>query len=268
MDNKPKILLIVEGENDEPAFFSNLASCFGMDCEIVSFRTNIYGLYRRMEKLGFEANIVDVLRDNPSLTEGERRDLDHRFAYVYLVFDFDIQHGSKPNQIHRARIIENIEKVKTMAAYFTNETDPTVGKLYINFPMFEGLFDCGNLKEPFKVRFCPLEKLPTYKSAVRKGSSSKYLAGKYEREDFLLVAKNSVNSLSYLLTRKLLRLTYEEYRRVTMEKIVEKEGELTTDEASQSILVLPTSSFFLIDYFGNNNGFYEATIASIDHEGE
>ena len=178
MDKRPKILLIVEGENDEPAFFSNLTSRFGMECEIVSFRTNIYGLYRRMEKLCFEANIVDVLRDNPPLTEGERRDLDHRFAYVYLVFDFDIQHGSKPNQIDRARIIENIEKVKTMAAYFTNETDPTVGKLYINFPMCEALFDCGNRNERFKVRFCPLEKLPAYKSAVRKGSSSKYLASK------------------------------------------------------------------------------------------
>lgn len=82
-----------------------------------------------------------------------------------------------------------------------------------------------------------------------------------------MVAKNSVNSLSFLLARRFLRLTYEGYRQVTMETIVEKEGELTTDEASQSILVLPTSSFFLIDYFGNNNGFYDAIIASFDREG-
>ena len=50
MNKTPNILLIVEVENDEPAFFSSLVSNFVVDCNIVSFRTSFCGLRHRIVK--------------------------------------------------------------------------------------------------------------------------------------------------------------------------------------------------------------------------
>ena len=260
MDRKPNILLIVEGGNDEPAFFSRLASCFGMECKIVSFRTSIYGLYHRMDELSFQADIVDVLRSYPSLTEEEKKILNCRFAYVYLIFDFDIQHGTRANEIDWAKVVENVEKVKAMASYFTNETDPSIGKLYVNFPMYEALFDRPESKTPFYPRYCPVDQICTYKSTVRNGSSLKKLAGQLEKNDFLLAAQDGIRSLSCLQNQEFRKLTYDEYRSITMKEIVDREGKLATDESSQKVQVLATSSFFVIDYFGNANGFYDSVV--------
>ena len=134
--SEKNILLIVEGERREKEFFNQVSKTFGLEFTIYTYKTNIYSLYSRLKNYDFNADIIGVLRELNSKQPNEVF-LDKRFAYVYLIFDFDIQHNSQPGLFDYFNLKKNINQLKEMANYFNNETDPTIGKLYINFPMFE-----------------------------------------------------------------------------------------------------------------------------------
>lgn len=53
-----KVLLIVEGENLEPRFFSRLAGLFELDVEIVSLRANICHFYARDQMRNEDGDIT------------------------------------------------------------------------------------------------------------------------------------------------------------------------------------------------------------------
>ena len=92
-----KILLIVEGCQEEPEFFEQYKKV--KECSnfaIVAFKKNIFDLFKTCKEYIFgdikPNNIIDILREkinNPS--EEEKRILDNRFTDVYLIFDLDVQ---------------------------------------------------------------------------------------------------------------------------------------------------------------------------------
>ena len=136
MSNPPKTLIVVEGGRLEPRFFDQLKKVFGLNLDIYCLEDNIYLLYKKMKEMGFNGNLKDVLSE---VHEENREILSQDFAYTYLIFDFDPHHTEKyEKDIPLETIVENnISKVREMAEYFVNETDPTVGKLYINSQCFE-----------------------------------------------------------------------------------------------------------------------------------
>lgn len=161
--SEKNILLIVEGERREKEFFNQVSKTFGLKFTIYTYKTNIYSLYSRLKNYDFNADIIGVLRELNSKQPNEVF-LDKRFAYVYLIFDFVIQHNSQPGLFDYSNLKKNINQLKDMANYFNNETDPTIGKLYINFPMFESYRDVDSFDDfTFKNRTCKLSELKSYK---------------------------------------------------------------------------------------------------------
>lgn len=132
MPDKRSVLLVVEGEKQEPLLLSRLFELYGLDAsyEIFTYGTNLYELYERM----FDAedpetlSLLGVLKERES---GKRhpdekllRMLDKDFSDILLVFDFERQ----DNRF-------SYERLATMLKHFSESTDE--GKLYINYPMVE-----------------------------------------------------------------------------------------------------------------------------------
>ena len=92
-----KILLITEGKDDSK-FFNRIKTLFSINVEIVYINANIYKLYNRMKTEDFNCNVKNlVLECLPSnISSNELNDyknkLKDKYAYIYFVFDFDIQH--------------------------------------------------------------------------------------------------------------------------------------------------------------------------------
>lgn len=248
------ILLIVEGDRRERDFFNRLEEVFDLGYEIYSLKTNIYSLYKKMKDYEFNADIVEVLKET-NLSVEERKLLNNKFAYVYLVFDFDIQHNSRHGVFSEKQLQINLDKIKEMTKYFVNETDPTIGKLYLNFPMFESYRDLDSFTdEGYKDRICKLDEIKKYKFNTSNRSLANIRIDKYSQQEFISLAKINLLKLNYMLNNKFETLSFEEYQKITQFCIVLKQGECILNNF---INVLNTSCLFIIDYFGNNNNFYK-----------
>ena len=262
-----KILLIVEGEKTEPVFFQHLMDVFGVDAEIVMIGTSLYSLYERMKYYHFESDVRDVLKEiqKPSL-DGSL--LDQRFTYTYLVYDSDLQHTPMNQRNDKppldALTSDNLSKLREMARYFTNETDPAIGRLYINYPMMESFRYCDSFTdEEFISARIPIAQMPRFKALA----SQKKLAGRpiesYTKENFADLIRLHIRKLHAMYTVLPLLPSYSEYvDESESEHILHKQVSLV--DAEQTLNVLNSSLFILIDYFGNRNGFYEQLITKAE----
>ena len=113
--------------------------------------------------------------------------LNGKFAYRYLVFDSELQHGEGGVSLPREKQIEkNCNKLKNMLEFFNNESDQ--GKLYVNYPMMESYRDCDAFfDEGYKDRTVALDLLSKYKEQVGKRKLSKVHTDKIDKEDIFIV---------------------------------------------------------------------------------
>lgn len=257
MDRKEKILIIVEGERAEADFFKQLSAVFGVRFQICCFKANIYCLYQRMKELDFNAEVKDVLREaRPELSE-----LDENYAYTYLVFDLDPHHTNRNETRSLLQIVkDNCGKAVEMSEYFNNESDPTVGKLYINYPMMESYRACNCVFDPdYRNEYVKIEEISRFKKYV----NSKKMSGKhlkdYTREDFSALMRMNVYKLALLRKNQWQPVSYSEYCTLS-ESSALLDMQTSLIEAEEKIAVLNTSLFLLLDYYGNQNGFYEQII--------
>lgn len=133
------ILIIVEGSKTEPNFFNRLSDVFGLKFDIYCLETNIYSLYKKMKEIDFNGDIKDVLSE---IHQDKKEMLSKKFAYTYLIFDCDAHHSRKnESRTQEEIVLDNLAKLSEMAKYFIDETDPSKGKLYINYPMMESYRD-------------------------------------------------------------------------------------------------------------------------------
>ena len=260
MDRKEKILIIVEGERAEADFFKQLSTVFGVRFQICCFKANIYCLYQRMKELDFNAEVKDVLREaRPELSE-----LDENYAYTYLVFDLDPHHTNRNETRSLLQIVkDNCGKAVEMSEYFNNESDPTVGKLYINYPMMESYRACNCVFDPdYRNEYVKIEEITRFKKYV----NSKKLSGKhlkdYTREDFSALMRMNVYKLALLRKNQWQPVSYSEYCNLS-ESSALLDMQTSLIEAEEKIAVLNTSLFLLLDYYGNQNGFYEQITAGL-----
>lgn len=249
------VLIIVEGLKTEPNFFNSLAKVFGLNFEIYCLETNIYSLYKKMKEIDFNGDIKDILSE---IHPEKKEMLSKKFAYTYLVFDCDAHHaGENEFRTQEEIVFANLDKLSEMANYFIDETDPSIGKLYINYPMMESYRDCDNYFEnEYASAIISILKLSSYKNHVAKKKLCSKHIDKYTKEQFSLLILQNLYKLNLICGHKWKKPNYKEYLEFSNSaNILSKERTLAIKDNVLS--VINTSLFMITDYFGNRNGFYE-----------
>lgn len=256
MNRQPKTLVIVEGGRLEPTFFKQLKKVFGLNLDIYCLKYNIYLLYKKMKEMDFNVNIKDILLEIHNNQEN-RELLSQNFAYTYLIFDFDVQHTEEYekdislNEI----IVKNIDIVHEMAMYFVDETDPTIGKLYINYPMMESFKDCDSFDdEDYLTNSICLSEIKRYKEIVGRKKMANKRVDRYSQCDFIKLIRQNVKKLAIICDIPK-ELEYAQYIEESNQlNVLQHEIEIINNN---KIAVLNTSVFFALDYYGNKNRFYD-----------
>ena len=259
MSEEIKTLVIVEGEKGEPAFCKSIEAAYSLNFSICCLGTNIYSLYKKLEEYDFNADIKKILVElHPEYEEI----LSQKFAYTYLFFDLDPHHTKKDELRTVEQIIcENIEKIKEMATFFNDETDPTIGRLYINYPMLESYRDCDVPFDPnYQDEYVQIADIGLFKQHVgKKKMASKHL-DKYTENDYNELTKMNVYKLNKIMNQHWDVMKYEDYLAASPAlNILGYQTQIVSNE--KKIAVLNTSLFFLLDFFGNQSGFYDKVMS-------
>lgn len=258
MTKNVKVLVVVEGLKSEVDLFQRIANVYGLNISFYCLGTNIYLLYKRLKEYGFSADLKKVLCEiHPEYQEI----LQYKFAYTYLVFDLDPHHPKKVETRSLTEVVEdNLSKIEEMVLFFNNETDPTIGKLYINYPMLESFRDCNSTFDPdYQTNVIKIEDVSNYKSIVaKKRMASKHLTD-YSKGDFDALTKMNNYKLSEINSLGWKALSYSQYCELS-------EGSRIFAIQRESIVhkkvieVINTSLFFILDYYGDKDGIYDSII--------
>lgn len=249
------ILIIVEGSKTEPNFFNRLSDVFGLKFDIYCLETNIYSLYKKMKEIDFNGDIKDVLSE---IHQDKKEMLSKKFAYTYLIFDCDAHHSRKnESRTQEEIVLDNLAKLSEMAKYFVDETDPSIGKLYINYPMMESYRDCDTFfEEDYASAKVSIEELSTYKNRVAKKKLSSIHVDKYTKEQFSSLILQNLYKLNIIHHKIWGKPNYDTYLKCSdSECILSEEKNLIVNEKFLS--VINTSLFMITDFYGNRNGFYD-----------
>ena len=236
-----KILLIVEGQTDEPAFFKCLFNtCYRHGLyEVFSYNTNVHVLaqYLHEEYPDFDTTEIEI----KSVLAVKEKDLQRKkilldtYTDVYLIFDFDPQHNAT-----------HFDLVKRMLKYFNDPTDH--GKLYINYPMMQSYKHFPKLPDPSfaERRFCFEDANgSSYKQLVGKESGYTDLR-KYNYKIFYSLAVHHLKKLNYILKQRFTTPSGNEYENLDFVDVYAYEEELFTK--SRVVAVLNTCIFVLCDF--------------------
>ena len=273
MNDGPNILFIVEGKKLEPEIIERMIHVYGLKCVITSVCTNIHAIYQTLKKDDGFSDIIPVLKEffieeiekleSGVLKKGQRDQLDQaktdlkklngKFAYRYLVFDSELQHGEFDASVSREEQIEkNCNELKDMLEFFNNESDQ--GKLYVNYPMMESYRDCDAFfDEGYKDRMVALDVLfaGKYKEQVGKRKLSNVRTEKIGKEDFDQLIRMNVFKLNRISTENWMRMKYDDFIvHSDQQSILSAEQNFMAKE--NAIAILNTLLFFTLDYYGRD----------------
>ena len=193
--SKKRILILVEGARTDVAVMEKLLNTFGLDVryDIVSYRTNIYVLYREM----FLGNAVSPEEmDLLQVLKAREKDLsvkplfDEKFTDILLIFDLDPQDPQF-----------DPDHIRQMQAYFRESSD--MGKLYLNYPMIEAFYHMRAIPDSgFNGLTVSLDELKagSYKARVHKETCGKdYRRFAVSRDDLrVVILQNQAKALSLI----------------------------------------------------------------------
>lgn len=133
------ILLVFEGEKDEPKIMATIKRLFfnGMENQLLcSYGTDTYTLWkdvRRHAEDGYEVDIFQIVKER--LHKRGDHTLDGYFSYqidsIYMFFDYDPQN----TKLGLGRLNPAIESIVEM---FNDPMDK--GQIFISYPMVEALY--------------------------------------------------------------------------------------------------------------------------------
>lgn len=243
-------LFIVEGKKRERDIVNKLITKVISDNDIhvhpFSVGCNIHMLYQKIVEMGGFANIRDVLLTLSNVSNEDKALLngDMKFAYTYLVFDMDLQHHGINTDY---RINKGLQDIREMLSYFNDETDDTVGKLYINYPVVESYKDHNSDISDFLHRTVSLENCVRYKQiASQRGDNRNF--SKYAKDDVRQLIHLNLAKAGYI-TCDSIDPSYETYiNQITQMDIFKAEEKMTL--GSNFISVLNTLMLMPIDYIG------------------
>ena len=226
---KSKILLIVEGELEEPRILGSashgLLSLMGGDYEIVPFANPIYELYEAY-KNGEYDDLVSYLR----LEKGLKMDDDvlskNAFSAIYLIFDFEPQDHKYSD-----------EKIKDLLTLFNNETE--LGKLYINYPMVEAYYDLTSLPDlGYNSKTVKLDGFNGRKYKRQVNTSTCLKKNRITKKDLCYIIMHNYNKAQYITG---LKNTYIDHGAIL-------DSQLSLKKEKNEIYVLSTFPLLVVDY--------------------
>lgn len=237
-----KILFIVEGEETEKQILENLNNTILKEVEqkIIPYKTNIYDIYEKLIE-DEDFNIVEILNDKID------ENLDpETFPYIYLIFDYD---G------HDSRAAD--DKIRTMIEYFNNETEK--GKLYINYPMVEGIKHIKTeTGEEFKDIVHEISEGSSYKNKIGSESYTKYRdLTSYDFEIWKTIIGCHLKKVNYLINDEYELQTKEEIKQNTQQVIFEKQKEKYIDSNGE-VAVLNSIPLIIVENI--NEQYYKKLI--------
>ena len=224
---RSKILLIVEGEKEEPRILGSnshgLLSLIGSDYDIVTFSNPIYELYDAYKKGDYD-DIVSYLRVEKGLEIDKNILSKNAFSSIYLVFDFEPHYHKYKDS-----------KIKDILNVFNNETE--LGKLYINYPMVES--------------FYYLKNIPDLEYLGRKISLNNFNGKNYKKlvnnETILKKNKLSNKQLCYIIW-----INYNKVRKIINSKEINHElildEQLKLKKSTNELYILSTFPLLILDY--------------------
>ena len=252
------ILVVVEGKKTEPQLLQRLSESFGLDFDIYCLESNIYTLYKELKAIDFNGNIKDILAElHPEQKEMQTK----KFVYTYLIFDCDAHHPKRDDKRTIEEIVNaNFKKLEEMSGYFVDETDPTVGRLYINFPMVESFKDCDFFFDPsYANNQVGIHDLTHYKEIVSKRLLSRIRMDQFTQKNWLSLILQNVYKLNCIETGIWDKPTYRAYTiESQLPSVIHTEKSII--DGNNSLAVLNMSLFIVLDYFGNRDGFYDQLI--------
>ena len=257
--NNVKILIIVEGERTEKAFFYSLLEKFRVNGELYLIKNNLYSIYNKMKKYGFDCDVKDVLAE---LSPSDKDLLNEKFTYTYLVFDSDLQHHGS-NEVELSNNLDfltknNFTKLQEMAKYFTDETDPSIGRLYINYPMMESYRYCNSFSDSeYLYAVIPITEMKSFKELAGKKALSGKNISLYTKENFTDLIKQNIKKL-FLLSKNDYQMypQYNTYLKIS-DSLHISNIQLELITAIRALSVLNTSLFLIVDYYGNRDSFFD-----------
>lgn len=228
MSNK-KILVITEGIKTEVDIFKQLQRCgLVVDCEIVAYASNIHNLLCKIEDVidDNDFTLLSVLAEKEPDAKN-RKKLEDIYTDVILIFDLDPQDKRFQDPKRKALYLKLVE-------YFSDSTDQ--GQLYLSYPMVEALFD-----KPGDT--CLIKDAKKYKSKVKAKSKlfEKFATSGLSKKEYLAILKQHWYSASSLVHSP-------EDERMSMIRIYDEQ--VSHLEKTESVYVLSTSIFYLVDYWG------------------
>ncbi len=242
--DKPIKCFIVEGIDRDYRFVNEMVITLfkGRYDSLTIFlpaEQNIYMLYQKLQKDGFETDLIELLREENSeaakALEGIER---QRIDEIFLFFDYDIHQDNLKNGKYP------IDVLREMVSFYNNETEN--GKLYISYPMVEALYDYSDgYCQSFTQCFYPISQIDQYKERV--GSNNRNAARRYTKyEDWKMIL--SLFGLRIQCLFDVDKLDYKYYSsNVTVEAIFDLQRRLL--QQSKDVFVLSAFPEFVLDYF-------------------
>jgi hypothetical protein len=239
-DKKRKILILVEGERRDFQLMEDVLDLYGIgaDHQIVSYKTDIYFLYKNMFQGGEDPGDFDLIQH---LKEHEKdvakKNLfDERYTDILLVFDFDPQSTMFSN-----------DKIVEMMDFFVESSD--MGKLYLNYPMVESFYHMKNIPDPdYNNYVATLDELNNagYKERVnRENRNHDYSKFAKLREECDTVIWQNINKAWYLVDdgnmKKNLEVSLPDSADILAKQIQKSQTE-------KAVAVLCTCIFYIVDY--------------------
>lgn len=196
-----KILFVVEGGRTETNFlissFVNALNLSSEKFEVCKYRANIHKLFKRMKKNGYDSFLSFLYSIDKNIFPKDMFTPETAFSSVYLIFDLDPQDE-----------LFSIEETKEIALFFDDET--VNGKLYINYPMVESIFDFSTYDSKlYNKKTYPIYMLSSnYKNDARANS---FLTAKYKTCSFRKIQMNDIYSICIMNMKKYAYLCHDEF---------------------------------------------------------
>lgn len=239
-----KVLLLVEGEKTEVSFLRRLIKVCspGLTVEIVPMSINIYIFYKQLK--AYETNFtttLDVLKRIKADQKDDLEKLNDNYAFIYLIFDFDIQEDSI-NSKQKMSILED------MIDIFSDEADD-FGKLLIDYPMVESFRDYPS-SDPnvflSKERNVSNLLLCSYKEMVHTRGNTLDV-NKYSSKQFEMICKLNIRKAFEIIQES---VQYEKFISPDFLKMVFKSEQTSYLAENGCVVPLCELTFFLVFLYG------------------
>ena len=271
MDSLPKpkplsALVVVEGEKSEIEFFELFGDRMGLNLKLHTVRCNVYTLFKWMTEDCAVADLTrnDLVLDVPRLIaqheedEQERALLQQHYDALYLVYDCDLQDSRVSDKDNpppiESRARANFAELEQMVELLDDEYSVTVGKLYLNYPMFEACLDADSFFDPaFQSREVSLDELLNdgYKHRVKGRLLHNAWSTRtdWKREDFFDLIQMNVCKAAHLLEVNDVEECADDMEHFLSQKaILKRQREYV--QRTGMLAVLNTSVFMPIEQFG------------------